>query len=572
MARQKGSIDSPFVVADAPTLADVIAMLDQDSGQSETQRRDQKSALRRLAELIGRAPEMIPANINWLHVRLRRTHPRLHGISKKTFSNLKSAALKALERTGCSRKRSDWQRRPNAEWADLLDSVANKHDRWRLSQFAQFCSAIDIGPREVSDTHLLGMRTALIEESFVDKPEHIAANAVKTWNRLRSERRDWPDIGLAQPPKKREPWTYPLDQFPTSFQADVAQWVDRLRNPDLFDDTGPPKPLRETTIQHRLFQIRQMASAIVRSGTPISVITDLAALVDLDNLKAGLRWMMARFNNKPTEAIHGLSAGLLAIARHHVRAEECQIRAIQGIVKRLNHGFDGLREKNRIRLLQLEDPHNLAKLLHLPSTLEQKSRQLRIKKLRKAALLLQAALAIEILLFAPMRIGNLACLHLERHLRPIKSRRDQRTLIHIPAEEVKNARALDFELGPVTTRLLERYLREARPVLLDAPSGYLFPAGNGEPKRTDALSRLISSSIRDHAGLDINAHLFRSIAGKIHSLAAPGDFATLSHVIGDSLQTAMSAYAQFERRTAIEHFQKSVEAARTAAPHTWRRT
>jgi hypothetical protein len=69
--------------------------------------------------------------------------------------------------------------------------------------------------------------------------------------------------------------------------------------------------------------------------------------------------------------------------------------------------------------------------------------------------------------------------------------------------------------------------------------------------------------ILEHTGLTINAHLFRSIAGKIHSLAAPGDFVTLSHVIGDSLKTAMKSYAQFEQKNSLEHYQRSVDKARS---------
>ena len=53
------------------------------------------------------------------------------------------------------------------------------------------------------------------------------------------------------------------------------------------------------------------------------------------------------------------------------------------------------------------------------------------------------------------------------------------------------------------------------------------------------LSGLIKETIREHAGLDVNAHLFRSIAAKLHNRAAPGDLVTISHVIGDRIQTVM---------------------------------
>jgi DNA invertase Pin-like site-specific DNA recombinase len=75
---------------------------------------------------------------------------------------------------------------------------------------------------------------------------------------------------------------------------------------------------------------------------------------------------------------------------------------------------------------------------------------------------------------------------------------------------------------------------------------------------------LIKGTILEHTGLTINAHLFRSIAGKIHSLIQPGDVTTLSHVLNNSLRTAMKAYAQFERRSALEHYQNSLAIARKA--------
>lgn len=553
---------NPFIAEDGLMLSDVIKRLDDVAGLSTTRRRDLKSAIRAIARLVNKSPETTPANINWLHVRLRRVHPSQHGISKKRFQNIKSDAFKALELTGASRDRKDWLRKPNAAWQGLLDRIPDKHDRWKLTQLAQYCSALSVDPTDVTDAHVLGLRKALIEESFQNKPEAVAANAAKTWNRLRERLRDWPDIDLSPLRPKKEPWTFPLEDYPQSFQDDVNRWTNRLANPNILDGSGPPKPLRPTTIGHRRFQIREAASALVRSGFPMAKITSLAVLVQIDNLKAALRWMMDRFGGKPTEAIKGVAVCLLAIARHYVKANDDDLTQIKGIVTRLGRDTDGLREKNRQRLLQLDDPANLAKLLHLPAALVIKSEKLFSTRPRKAALMLQAALSIEILLNAPMRISNLASLHITEHMRPIRVNRDKRTHIHIPPQEVKNSVMLDYELGADATKLLDLYLNKARPVLLDQPSDYLFPAMNGGPKSPNHLSRLIKDTILEHTGLVIHAHLFRSIAGKIHSLANPGDFVTLAYVLNDSLKTAMKAYAQFERRSALEHYQSSVAKAR----------
>ncbi len=129
---------------------------------------------------------------------------------------------------------------------------------------------------------------------------------------------------------------------------------------------------------------------------------------------------------------------------------------------------------------------------------------------------------------------------------------------------MKNEKALDYEWGTNLTAQLELYLAEARLVLMKAPSDYLFPAMDGRHKGSTHLSRLISDTIREHTGLEIHAHLFRSIAGKIHSLVQPGDMATLSDPLNDSLPTVMKSYAQFERRAALEHYQNSLSKVRNS--------
>lgn len=558
----ENAADNPFVADDTPMLSDVIAQIDGITDLKATRRRDFKSALTTIARLLDKAPDRVPANINWLHVRLRKVAPAAHDMSDKRFRNIKSDAIKALELTGCSRARADWLRPTSATWAALLDLVADKHDHWKLTQLAQYCSALGVSPDGVGDEHTKGLLATLIAESFQNKPGHKVAEAIKVWNRLRNEIAGWPDIQLGKLPRKKEPWTIPLEQFPQSLQDDVAAWLDRLANPDLLDEDAPAKPLRPSTIKHRAFQLRQVASALVRSGMPIQTIDSLAVLVELENVKRALRWMMGRFGGKPTEAIKGVAVCLQAVARHHVRLEDADIKAICALIKRLGRDVDGLREKNRLRLLQLDDPSNLAKLLHLPAALVKTAQQLEGTKPRKASLKLQAALAIEILLNAPMRIGNLSALHLVRHLRPIGKVRTRKLHIHIPAEEVKNNKALDYELPTEVAALLDLYLTKARPVLEGQPSEYLFPAQNSGPKPAGHLSRLIKETILEHTGLTINAHLFRSIAGKIHSTVQPGDFVTLSHVLNNSLPMAMKAYAQFERQSSLEHYQNSLQVAR----------
>ena len=99
---------SPFIAEDTPTMGGILTEIDNITDLSDTRRRDLKSDVRSLCRLLGKHPSEVPANINWLHVRVRRIVPAAHDISKKRLSNIKSGVLKTLALTGCSRERSDW--------------------------------------------------------------------------------------------------------------------------------------------------------------------------------------------------------------------------------------------------------------------------------------------------------------------------------------------------------------------------------------------------------------------------------------------------------------------------------
>ena len=53
-----------------------------------------------------------------------------------------------------------------------------------------------------------------------------------------------------------------------------------------------------------------------------------------------------------------------------------------------------------------------------------------------------------------------------------------------------------------------------------------------------------------------------SLASKIHNLVSAGDAATISHVLGDKITTVMRAYIQFEQKSALDHYQRSVTRVR----------
>lgn len=168
---------------------------------------------------------------------------------------------------------------------------------------------------------------------------------------------------------------------------------------------------------------------------------------------------------------------------------------------------------------------------------------------------MQIAVAIELLLIAPLRIGNLARLDLEEHFS--WSQGGRRGVVHliIPAAQVKNHQPLEFELLPDTARLLRVYLEEFRPRLVEAPSAWLFPGRGGNPKHERVLAKQITDTIRERTGLDIHPHLFRHLAAKLYLDRNPGGYEVVRRVLAHRrMETTVGFYTGTETAAAVRHF------------------
>lgn len=527
---------------------------------SKSRRRDIISALRSMAKFFGLRLEEVPANTNWLRHRLRQFHPKQAGISEKYLANTKSAVLAALKLTGSNNTHTAWQPTMNDAFQALYDDIPDRLQGYKLSRFFRWCSEQGLSPDQVTDTAVEAFEDAVIKSTLVNNPSKVARQTILTWNKTRDLIDSWPEVTLYRAPS-RVPWTFPLEQFPKTFQREVDAWCDRLAMTDLFDDDAPVRASRPATIKHQRFQIRMMASAIVRQGVPIKKITTLADLVNLDNFRLGIEFLIDRRDGTVSEAMFTLATGIKSIARYYVKVEDAHLEYLKRLCSKLDRKADRYRKKNKDRLAQFENLSNLARLLNLPERLLEKAKMTGPKP-RSSALLIQSAVAIETLLFCPMRIGNLASLDINQHLRWIKDGRERRLLIVIPGDQVKNETPLNYELSKRSAEIMRHYIDEVRPSLSKAPSTALFPKLDGSTRNPGELSHQIKRHIFAETGLTVNAHLFRSLASKIHNLVNAGDAATISHVLGDRIETVMKAYSQFEQKSALDTYQFSVNTVR----------
>ena len=128
------------------TLADVLSLIDRTE-LTGTRRRDMISAIKRICEMAGTTPECVCAGLPVLKEMLSRIRPAAHGVSAKSYSNLRSLFAAALQLAGLIDPSGRGSAKRHPAWGALLEAIA---DDQRLSNglaaFANWCAGQGILP------------------------------------------------------------------------------------------------------------------------------------------------------------------------------------------------------------------------------------------------------------------------------------------------------------------------------------------------------------------------------------------------------------------------------------------
>jgi integrase len=543
----------PFDLASQPlritelTLADVLAVVQTSN---LPQRQELASALRTVGRALDRPLERIQADPRHLAPRLKAVAPRAIGISARSWHNIRHRTRKAL---GLVRPMSPGRNTNplTPAWDALWRPLESRRVKTSLSRFLRRCSSAGIEPEAVTETTFTEFRDHL-DDALLKHPDAVFAELVRGWRAAQKTVEDWPQVSITIP-DRRDHWTLPWSAFPPSLRQDCDAWLDRLAGRDLLEEV-PFRPVRPGTIERREWQLRAFATALVLRGRDPTTITGLKDLVEIKAYREGQRFFVERAGGKSTSAIVDLACVLRAIARHYLKLDKDHLDRMA--TNRLNIGRRGLTEKNRKLLRQFDSPDNIAALLELPQRLMGIAS--RNRNARAGALQAQIAVAIEILIMAPIRLGNLCALDLEQNLvRP--RRRGKELHIVFPAEDVKNREPLEYPLAPPSVELIERYLKEFRRHLASATCSALFPGRRGGPKGVNTLRGQISQTIRSHIGLEMNPHLFRHAMAKIYLDANPGGYEVVRRVLAHrSIDTTTAFYTGLETAAAVKHFDSTL--------------
>jgi len=549
---------NPFSAA--PTLAVVLARISADPALSPARRAALSSAVRVACRCMGVAPAMAPANLAFLSTKLKAVEPAAVGLTPKRLSTIRSDLLFALRHLGLA-GRGTYLQAMSPAWKALWLQLPDKYARTSMSRLLRFCSGQGIQPADVTDNVMDAFEDVMRAETLIKNPRVTRQSACRAWNKLAGTVRGWPRVRLTVP-RYADHYILPWSAFPASFAADVEQHLTRLSHHDILDLNAPPRALRTRTLATYRYELRRFASMLVHRGHQSDQITGVAYLVQPAHVEDGLRFLLGRHGNKPMRSAFDVASLLTKVARHWIRAPREQVDIIARYAKQVRPSAEGMGRKNRERLAPLRDERNLARLFMLPGKIS-KEIEARRGSRRDDALLMQLAVALSILTYAPIRIGTLSLLRVDRHLRWSAPRMGGELVIDIDGDETKNGQSHSFPLPLDCASLIRLYLAKYHPRLAVGGNPYLFTSDlPGRPKRADTLGKQLSRLVLRSLGLGVNPHLYRHLVHLIVLNRFPGAYAMVSRILGHkSLETAIRNYAGEDMAIAMRAYQDLVDEA-----------
>jgi integrase len=561
MRKQSKTVQSETAAKPPANLATVLAALDGSSALSETRQRDLRSAVRRMAELLGNGPSAIPLVMEKIQAGLSTVNPMAVGMTPKRLTNIRSDFVAAVRASGVIPIKLNGKAKLSPEWIDLLSRLSKQRAHLGLARLARFASDQGIKPEGMNDRVIDEFMAAVREGSLHKNPKALHRQVTLIWNEAAADSK----LGLPRvtvpsfrPPKKR------IDEklLPASFLKDRDRYLVWCSVSDPFAADARPRPLARRTLKLAKDQIHAAVSALVKSGKKPEHIRSLADLVTVENLKSILRQRLADAGGQHKSFNHYLGRALVRIAREWVRVSNARLTELKTIASKLPAPtrFD-LTPKNKEFVRQFDDPQTLRRLRRLPEQLwKEVKNEIRKKPNFRTLAKAQAALAIGLPTFMPVRPENVWELEFDKHIF-LKTGPGAVSSLELDAEEVKNDNVIAFDIPPHLVKMLTEYREQIAPAHLGRRPTRLFVHLDGTPKAQSTVAYLISTYAKRRAGITLTPHQFRHLAAKVTLDADPGNFEGVKQELGHkNLKTTM-IYAGINSRRAGRHHHALIERA-----------
>lgn len=511
------------------TFTHLLEALETHRGLSATRLRDLRSAVKRVAALLGEDPSSILLDLPAISTRLAAVNPVAAGLTPKSFANIRSDFLAALKASGFKPVGRNLKTPLSPAWTALMATLAEKRAHIGLSRLARFASANGIAPEAINDSAVEEFIAAIRQGSLHRKPNNLHRTVTLIWNEvagLPGVRLQPVTVPSFRGPAKRIDW----DLLPASFRKDMEAYLSWCGGSDPFDADARTRALAPRTLRLRRDQIQAAATALTESEIKPATITSLASLVSPDALKRILRQRLAGQGDRENSFNRDLGEALVQIAREWVKVDVAVQTELKRLVGKMPMPASGLTDKNKRFLRQFDDPVALQRLFYLPERLwaeVKREGNPNFRTLAKA----QTALAVALLSYMPLRAQNLAALTFDTHLFLRDGARATSTL-ELGADEVKNRRELAFDIPLPIAKMLIEYRDRIAPKIIGHRPQRLFVNADGTAKSQATVAWLITTYLKRRAGIVLTPHQFRHLSARILLDAEPGSFETVKQLLG----------------------------------------
>ena len=554
--RQK---DTPTPSPAGPlTLAGVLAALEREGKLTATRRRDLISAAKRVAILLGNEPAAIALDMTAISARLAAVNAVAVGITTKRLANIRSDFLAGVKASGMMPANALGKSPLSAAWTGLFEQLSGLRPLIGLSRLARFASARGLAPKDINDEVIGDFIAAIREGSLCPRPTVLHRKVTQIWNEAARDLA----LGLrpVTVPSFRQPKRINWALLPHAFRQDADNYLSWCSVSDPFADDARPRALAPRTLRLRRDQIHAAVTSLVGSGIKPSAIQSLADLVSPNNFKCILSRRLDSASGAENTFNRDLGRALIQMAHEWVKVDAQVFAKLKRLVGKMPAPVMALTDKNKRALRQFDDPAVLRRLYALPERLWTEARRDKKPNFRTLAKA-QAALAIAILSYMPLRPQNLATLEFDTHLFMREGARAISTL-EVPAHEVKNRTELAFDIPPRVAKILLEYRDRIAPKILGHRPTRLFVNVDGKPKNQASVAGLVITYVRKRAGIVLTPHQFRHLSAKRVLDHYSGEYETVRQFLGHrSVKTTVDAYAGLDSRRAARRHQYLVEQA-----------
>jgi integrase len=523
--------------------------------------------LKLIVRATGQRLDQLPASPRKLRSILDDVLPRGAKVSAKRWLNVKSSLRRLLRAVGVHAPRGGGQPLPaESPWAEVLNRITPKSRRDAFAAFARWCAANAIEREQIDNDVITRYVDWRMSNTLCRHPAQLRSTLRCILNDLAAH-----DAGEEQrrlrAPRPASRVALPIEAFPASFQTDLREYLHRRLHADPFD-TIQGRSIRPLTADGERILLVRAASVIAGHLGGPDKVTSLADLVEPERAKQVLLHFRERAGGKWVGIAGQMSNALIVVARLHVQVPppimaeleklRCAIHKALAEQRRTTRGLTG---RARQRVSAFDDPRVVQRLFALPHATYPQAASLAANTPVRAAELHERALALDLVLHHPIRLGNLTSLRLDCHF--IRDRQGHIVQLYIPGTEIKNGQDFRGAIPASLAARIELHVRRFRPSLTGAEGPYLFAGRTGGARSTNCLGRNISALVAKGVGVKFNPHLVRHLAARMLLDADPNNAVVAQRVLGHaSIKTTEVMYGALRNRSALNQWHEMVARTR----------